>query len=88
MNEIGNSVATNGKLTYFDPTPSWGLERVLLLHSCALGFRVFSGYFSGSLDREQKTKPKVFLHKVFPNPGRPDPNPGHPGHSLSKTTEI
>ena len=28
-----------------------------------------------------------FLHKVFPNPGRPDPNPGHPDHSLSKTTE-
>ena len=23
-----------------------------------------------------ENQPKVFLHKVFPNPGRPDPNPG------------
>ena len=28
----------------------------------------------------------TLLNKVLPNPGRPDPNPGHPG-SLSKTTE-
>ena len=26
--------------------------------------------------RVRKIQPKVFLHKVLPNPGRPDPNPG------------
>ena len=35
--------------------------------------------------RERKSSPKFSCMK-FPNPGRPGPNPGHAGHSLSKTT--
>ena len=38
-------------------------------------------------NREQKISPKVSCIKFFHFLGRPDPNPGHPGHSLSKATE-
>ena len=33
-------------------------------------------YFYGRGDFSEKNQPEVFLHKVLPNPGRPDPNPG------------
>ena len=32
--------------------------------------------FFPSFGRERNNQPKVFLHKVFPNPGCPGPNPG------------
>ena len=66
------------------PPPWWARKRRLLLSTLR--------HSAPPLQRQQprehcwlarrsdvhrgRNQPEVFLHKVFPNPGRPDPNPG------------